>query len=133
VMKFGIPGIKHYEIFLGWGINGVAGLTRNMPSSNNFTLAGGAKALRLKESLETNQRYVYPELQPHLIFFWDKNESLLFTISQTGIHKLNMIINAYPGFIPDNPLGIYLAANDYLGVHLGIVYGKLPVGVFIGE
>lgn len=127
IIKSPLPKTDQLKAFYSWGIDGTFGLSYQAKNDKTYSLGIGKKAFRLKQSL-VNNNIIYPELEPHFAFFIDKNESLLFSLSQTGIKKVNLIMNIYPGFINDK-VGIYGAYNDFTQLELGFSYIGLPIGL----
>ncbi len=127
IMKYRPPKCKRFQIFYSWGIDGTAGLTYNGANQSNYSVGFGQKAFRLKQSL-VNYNIIYPELEPHFIFFYDKNESLLFSCSQTGIKKTNIIVNIYPGLL-HKKMGLYSSYNDFSKFEFGVTWQNIPLGL----
>ena len=131
--RINIPGVKRYQVFYSFGIDGVGGLTYKSPTGNNYSFGVGLRANRLKESVLSGQRIVYPELEPHFAFFVDRKESLLLSITQTSVKEMNLIINCYPGLAFNRHWGFYFAVYSFLGPHFGITYINSPLGLFLGR
>lgn len=127
ILKTNFSGTKNIQGFYSWGIDGSAGISYKGKKDNNYSFGFGQKAFRLKQSL-VNDMIVYPELEPHFVFFYDKNESLLLSFSQTGLKKVNSIINIYPGLLNDK-LGLYASYNDFTKFEIGISCINLPIGL----
>jgi len=132
VIKIDLPMTETYQVFYGWGIDGTLGVTYNGEKGRNISLGIGAKANRLKESIRLRRRWVYPEMKPNFVLYLDKMDSLLLSINQTGIDEINLTVNAFPGLI-SKKFGLYLAAKQFLGIHIGVIYNGVPLGLFAGE
>jgi hypothetical protein len=131
--RINVPGLKKYQVFYSFGIDGVGGVTYKGTNGNNYSMGAGMRANRLKESILSGQRIVYPELEPHFAFFMDRSGSLVLSITQTSVKEINLIINCYPGLAFNRNWGLYFAVNTYLGPHLGITYINSPIGLFMGR
>ncbi len=127
ILKTNISSTGRFQGFYSWGIDGSAGFTYNGEKGRNYSLGFGQKAFRLKQSL-VNDMIVYPELEPHFVFFYDRNESLMLSFSQTGIEKANLVLNIYPGLINDK-LGLYVSYNDFSKLEAGITCLHIPMGL----
>lgn len=127
IMKYRPPFSEKWQLFYSWGIDGTLGLTRNMSEGFNYSVGIGQKAFRLKQPFNNNT-IVYPELEPHFVFFCDQNESLLLSFSQTGVKQINTTLNIYPGLV-HSKLGLYLSYNDFTKFEAGITLLNFPVGL----
>lgn len=133
IIKADLPWSKKIQPFYGWGINGTLGLSYKAGSGLNYSAGCGLKARKLKATYENRQNVVTPVLEPDMVFYIDRTESLLFALNQTGVHEINLIANLYGGWVTPRHVGVYLGLNTYLGINFGITYDWSPVGLFLGK
>ncbi len=133
IIKFKMPKSDRFDLFVGWGIDTTGGLSYKADDGRNYSAGFGLQANRLVESIRLQQRWVYPDLKPHFVFHIDQDDSLLLSITQTGVDDLDLHLNIYPGFFPGKNWGLYFATDDAPGTHFGISYRLLPIGIFFGK
>jgi len=131
VIKMDVPKSDSYKFFCSWGFDMSFGLSRIAENKLNYSLGFGLRVDHLKKTINENKSIVNdPQVKPQMVIFIDRNESLLFSFSQTSINHLNYKFNIYPGMLKARNLGGYIAYSRYVGFELGITYYPLPVGLF---
>jgi hypothetical protein len=131
MVRTDLPWTDHYRFMYTWGSMGGWGLSLKGKSKRNYSATVGLEAEQLTENVNKRVRWVTAELEPHFSFFYDREGSLLFGISQTGYKNPNIIVNIYPGFIHSR-VGVYAAVNRLHGIHVGISVLGSPLGLFAG-
>ena len=133
VIKVDMPGTETFQAFYCWGIDGNIGLTKKWNKDWNISLGFGRVAEQLQYQSLVDSRFVSAKLEPQLIFFLDRNNSLLFSFAQVGLYELNFRCNIYPGLFKSSRFGGFLGISPYTGTQIGLTYTLFPLGVYAGR
>jgi hypothetical protein len=117
--------------FFYWGICGIMGLTMHSENGHNYSLGVGRIVNKLKEKRLNGSRFLTPDMDGALSFFYDKNHSLLLSVIISGPRMYNCRINIYPGFIDMDWFkpGFYIAYGEWDNFLFGISFANFPFGI----
>ncbi len=134
-IKYGLPFAAKYSAFVYWGIYGLFGLSYSNDQVHNYSFGVGTVVNKLKENIINDSRWMSPELDGAIGFFYDKNHSLMTSIIVTGPRLYNIRINVYPGYFKVGYFspGFYLGAGEWDKFLFGVTLAHLPVGLFAGD
>ncbi len=141
VIKHNVPRSDRWHFFYAFNVHGTLGMSYENAEKESYSFGAGVAAKRLKRmilkdvggDLRPVSDIVPSSVMPNFAFFYDRNGSLLLSVSQVGIDGLHTIMNLYPGAAWDWPIGTYLSYNHDFGLHVGISFQVLPVGLFVGR
>ncbi len=139
-IKVGIPTSERWHAFYAWGVYGVWGLSYRRASGLSVSVGAGPCATNLEEKLlysasnyerknDRTMRLLEASVEPRIVLLVDTDESLLFSVSQTGVERPNVEINFRPGSLGDSRIGAYIGYSGGLGFSVGLTYGAWPVGI----
>ena len=128
------PWSKKYSGFFYWGICGIWGLTCHSESGNNYSFGVGQIVNKLQEKRLNKARFLTPDVDGVLSFFYDRNHSLLLSVLVTGPRLYNCRINVYPGFVKKGWFqpGLYVGFGEWDKFLFGITVASFPVGLVAG-
>jgi len=132
-VKIDIPKLDKVQLFYSWSIFGLTGLSYKAADSLNYSFGSGIKARMLNNIFIGSRIMLGAETVPFFGFFIDRNESMLISLTQTGIKEPDFALNLYPGIVKGNNLGLYIAYSEKYSIHLGVNYSASPLGLFAGS
>lgn len=134
VAKFNLPFETSWTGFVYWGIYGIAGLTIPINSQDNFSFGAGTVVNSLNENKLRGLRFLTPNTDGSISFFYDRNHSLLASAIFTGPRYYNVRLNVYPGFFKIGSLqpGLYSGIGEWDNFMIGITLAYVPVGLATG-
>jgi hypothetical protein len=130
-VKLDIPGTQRYRAFYVWGLQGALGISRRTRDDRSHSLGLGLRTTELVEQLDGGRRILVPTLEPYMVYFYDRNESLMLSVTQLGVENVDIAVTAYPGLFHKR-LGAYVAYSEDLGLQVGLSFTGLPIGLFVG-
>jgi hypothetical protein len=132
IFKYKFPFARRYALFYECGMNGLAGISYEFKNGQWFTLAAG---MRNSEDVtvtdETGGRKQTATMKWNAGFFYDKNNSLLFSILASGQRSYRLVTNVYPGFFSIwyfNP-GLFAALTVGNTLIFGLNLSYAPIGI----
>ncbi len=134
VLKYKLPYFERWSLFTYWGINGISGLSYSFENGHNVSFGIGQVVNRLNPNLLRNSRYMTPELDGAVGFFYDRNHSLLLSTIITGPRMYNARINLYPGLLSwrwFHP-GLYVGFGEWDHFICGMTLAHVPFGISAG-
>ena len=129
-----VPYTKKYSLFCYYGIYGIGGLSYNFKEDYNISIGAGIVVNKLKENRKQNSRYLTPELDGSIGFFYDRNHSLLVSLLISGPKMYNGRLNIYPGFMQLGWFrpGIFIGAGELDRFLVGVTLAHVPLGLVGG-
>ncbi len=127
-MKLALPRLDHWSLFYYFGNHGEAGLSYRRANGSAFSVGGG---LRAGDLLDLGDGVQTVDLLPSAGFFYDRNGSLLFSVTTARSSRDFVRVNAYPGLVHLfgwSP-GLFLAGSRHGGTVMGLHVTQLPLGV----
>jgi len=127
-IKLAIPRSEHWSLFYYFGNHGEAGLSYRRANGSAFSAGAGLSAKELEDLGKGSQN---ADLVPSAGVFYDRNGSLLFSLTTAKHSRYGVRINAYPGWIKVHGLtaGLFVMRVRGGGAVAGIHLLQLPVGV----
>jgi hypothetical protein len=125
------PARSRYGIFASYGTQGLAGLSYKLSWRDRLTVAGGVAATELHEVQDsTDARQVSVTMGPAAAIFFDRNNSLLASLSVTPDKLDRATLNVYPGVLGPRWLrpGFTLEWNANDGLRFALFLRMIPVG-----
>jgi hypothetical protein len=129
---FKYPVSRAVALFGSYGTHSLAGLTFRQSQSHNLSIAGGVMAKELVDAApDLPSRSLTATIVPAVGIYYDRENSLLFSIVIAPRKDDNMSVNLYPGVfrVAGISPGIALAFGGQRGLSLGVDLRGLPVGV----
>ncbi|MGH7453463.1 MAG: hypothetical protein ACRENG_19090, partial [bacterium] len=132
VFKYKPPYSPRLGIFYYFGVQVMSGLSYQTAGGKSFSFALGVAAKYLQPvDAEVEARTLTATLARVAGFFYDKNNSLLFSciISPATAHKARF--NFYPGVIGFGKIspGLFLAFKEHRQISFGFHLGTIPLGL----
>jgi len=119
-------------IFYYFGIQGMAGLSYQAAAGRSFSLALGVAAKYLQPvDAEAEARSLTATLARVAGFFYDQNNSLLFSCLVSPETRYKVRLNFYPGVVRFRGLspGFSLAFRENREIVMSLNFGLLPLGL----
>ncbi len=135
VVRKELPFIDNWSGFVFWGLNGIAGLSYSPNQIDSYSLGVGQVTNKINANLRGNLRFLTPDIDGALAFFFDRNNSLLLSVLVTGPKLPNIRVNIYPGLVKIGGLtpGIFIGLGEWDKFVFGInFYHHLPFGLGFG-
>ncbi len=95
-MKWMLPEQDRWSIFYLFGMSNMIGATCSIDGENSVSLGAGARGRNLYV-VDPRARVLSTNLVPTGGIFWDKNNSLMASLTISGQHDQTVILNIYPG------------------------------------
>ncbi len=97
-MKWKLPFSDTYSLFYRYGMGGVAGISKKLESGDNLSFGVGFRTKHLVDVTKTaRQRTIETGWQAGV--YYDRNNSLLASITLSGVKEYFASIDIYPGII----------------------------------
>lgn len=97
-MKWKLPFSERYSLFYRYGMGGVAGISKKLDSGDNLSFGVGFRSKHLVDVTKTvRQRTIETSWQAGV--YLDRNNSLLASITLSGVKEYFASIDIYPGII----------------------------------
>jgi hypothetical protein len=127
-IKVGIPHSERWSLFYYFGNHGELGLSYRRPNGSAFSLGGGLRAQSLVEAGQGSQT---ANLVPSYGFFYDRNGSLMFSVTSAKTSRYALRVNAYPGLLGfrGRTAGLFVLRNRDGSMVAGVHFVHLPVGL----
>ncbi|HKB86758.1 MAG TPA: hypothetical protein VKD08_11335 [Ignavibacteriaceae bacterium] len=97
-MKWKLPFSDTYSLFYRYGMGGVAGLSKKLESGDNLSFGVGFRSKHLVDvTQKARQRTIETSWQAGV--YYDRNNSLLASITLSGVKEYFASIDIYPGIV----------------------------------
>ena len=126
-IKLAIPRSDHWSLFYYFGNHGELGLSYTKANGSAFSFGAG---LRAKGLVDIGGNVLTADLVPSAGFFYDRDGSLLFSVSAANTSRYRVRVNAYPGLlrVGGRTAGLFALWNRDDQVVVGLTVPWLPVG-----
>jgi hypothetical protein len=126
-IKYAIPRTEHWSLFYYFGNHGEVGLSYRRPDGSAISVGGG---LRAKELIDLGNGIETADLVPSYGFFYDRNGSLLCSVTAANSSRYRLRMNVYPGLVRvgGHTAGVFVL----LGRHGETITGVHLIGFPIG-
>jgi hypothetical protein len=122
-MKWTIPGQDRWSVFYLMGMSNMAGVSMNIDGEHSITLALGARGRTLVD-VDPELHLKTLELVPTGGVFWDRNNSLMASLTASGQADQTIIAHVYPGVVSLGPFrpAFYASwgSNGSMGVGMAL-------------
>lgn len=95
-MKWSIPGAEEWSVWYLMGMSNMVGASYQFDASNSITVGAGARGKYLY-TVDPRARVLSTKLVPTGGVFWDRNNSLMASLTASGQEDQTVILNLYPG------------------------------------
>jgi hypothetical protein len=132
VMKYWLTQKENVGLFYHFGTHGEFGLSFKRQDQSCLSIGMGVVANKLKNlSKEQTARQLSADFVWTAGLFYDRNNSLLFSLiySQSKDYKLR--VNLYPGVLRVKSIspGLYFVLNQFNEPNIGVAFSFFPVGL----
>lgn len=97
-MKWSIPGSESWSAFYLMGMSNMAGASFRVAGEHSLTVAAGARGRELTD-VDPSLHLKTLVLVPTAGVFWDRNNSLMASLTASGQRDQTIIAQVYPGVI----------------------------------
>lgn len=127
-IKVALPRTDRWSFFYYFGNHGEAGLTYTRPNGSAFSAGAGFRAKSLVERGPASQTV---DLVPSYGFFYDRNGSLMFSVTGANTSRYVVRVNAYPGLLKVGgwTAGVFALIGRDGDTVLGIHTTRFPIGL----
>jgi len=95
-LKWNIPGLDNWSVFYLMGMSNMAGGSYRFDAENSLSVGVGARGKYLY-MVDERARVLSTHLVPTGGVFWDRNGSLMASITASGQEDQTVILQVYPG------------------------------------
>jgi hypothetical protein len=130
-LKYKLPFTSKISGFVFWGIQAMLGFSVDAKNETHYSIASGVVVNDLHERKIDRANFLAPNLDGAVGFFYDRKNSLLYSVILTGPRIINCRINIYPGFIRTKYVtpGIFCGFGEWDGLLIGISFAQIPFGI----
>jgi hypothetical protein len=131
-IRLGLPFAQKFSLFYYWGLTGLLGASYSVDAQDSWSFGAG---LRAKELVALDDgvgpRKMTTTLTWNAGVFYDRENSLLWSLIVSGVSDYNVHLNVYPGAVSIGGIspGFFLASSAHGVMIAGITASFLPVGV----
>ncbi len=130
-LKWNIPGTDQWSAWYLMGMSNLVGASYRYSSEHSITLGAGARGKNLYV-VDSTVRLLSLNLVPTAGIFWDRNNSLLASLTASGQEDQTVILNIYPGAftiagVVSPAIWATWGSNGTIGVGIA-VRGSIGVG-----
>jgi len=95
-LKWTIPGQDQWSAFYLMGMSNMIGASYRFDAENSLSVGGGVRGRDLYV-VDDRARVLSTNLVPTGGIFWDRNNSLMASITASGQHDQTVVLHLYPG------------------------------------
>ncbi|HUI31591.1 MAG TPA: hypothetical protein VLX91_15380 [Candidatus Acidoferrales bacterium] len=135
IFKYRFPFAVRYALFYECGMNGLAGFSHEFEKEEWISLAAGLRnSQNVVVTDETGGRKQTATIKWNAGLFYDKNNSLLFSILASGQRDYQVVANIYPGLFSISRFspGLFAAFTAGNRIIVGLSLSYSPVGLATG-
>ena len=127
-IKLALPRTERWSLFYYFGNHGEAGLSYRLPDGSAFSAGAGTCATSLVDLGRGRQT---ADLLPSAGFFYDRNGSLLFSVTTAKNSRYGVRVNAYPGMVRVHgwTAGLFVLYARNGDTVTGVQFAQFPVGL----
>lgn len=131
-VRWGLPFAEKFSLFYYWGLTGLVGASYSRDGTESWSFGAGLRAKELVSAEEgTDRRKLTTTLTWNAGLFFDRDNSLLWSLIVSGVSDYKVHLNVYPGafdvggFAP----GFFWALSDDGVMIAGVTAAFSPVGL----
>ena len=121
-LKWNTPWFEDWSVWYMMGMSNMIGASYKFDAENSITVGAGARGKYLYE-IDPRVHLLTLELVPTGGVFWDKNNSLMASITASGQEDQTVIVNIYPGVINLGPFSSDLSPAIWMAYGTNGTYG----------
>ncbi|MFN8588187.1 MAG: hypothetical protein U0704_10350 [Candidatus Eisenbacteria bacterium] len=127
-IKVPLPGTERWKALYYFGNHGELGVSYVKPNGSAFSIGGG---LRAKSLVELGQGSQTADLVPSFGFFYDRNGSLLLSLTAANTSRYRWRLNAYPSLVTVGhwTAGFFVLAGRDGETLAGVHAVAVPIGL----
>ncbi len=130
-LKYDLPWSSRWQVFYHFGTHAELGLTRRLNRRDSFSFGAG---LRAGELVQLDNGFRTVDLAASAGLFYDRNNSLLASLTMAKTKEYRYRFNVYPGVLRLGPVapGVFMADRRTKGLVFGVTLDflpALPVGI----
>lgn len=132
VMKFWLNKDESLGLFYHFGTHGELGLSFKQKDRDCLSFGFGLVAKKLvNQSKRRDLRELTADLVPSAGVFYDRNNSLLLSLTYSQTQDFKFRVNLYPGLVKIGNFspGFHLSLNQRNQLNAGITFRFLPIGL----
>jgi hypothetical protein len=131
-IKWGIPFVEKFSLFYYWGLTGLLGLSYSPDGSGSYSFGAGLRAKELVVADDAgNRRKLTTTLTWNAGIFYDRDNSLMWSLIVSGVSDYKVHLNVYPGVFTIGgfrPGFFWALSNDGVMIS-GLSVAFSPVGI----
>lgn len=108
-LKWNIPNSDRWSVFYFIGMSNMGGLSYKTDEEHSITVGAGLRGRTLTQ-VDSSVRMLTLNVVPTAGVFWDRNHSLLASLTVSGQQDQTAILQLYPGLVKGLPFDISLWA-----------------------
>ena len=126
-IKLAIPRSDRWSLFYYFGNHGELGLSYRRPNGSAFSVGAGLQTRALVDAGDNAQT---ADLVPAAGFFYDRDGSLLFSVTAANTSRYRVRVNAYPGLlrVQGRTVGLFAMLDRHDEVVAGLIVPWLSLG-----
>ena len=127
-IKVPLPGTERWRALYYFGNHGEVGVSYTRPNGSSFSVGGG---LRAKSLVEIGQGSQTADLVPSFGFFYDRDGSLMLSVTAANTSRYRYRVNAYPSLVKVGrwTAGLFVLAGRDGDTLVGLHAVPSPIGV----
>jgi hypothetical protein len=125
-MKYDLPWSERWQLFYHYETHAEIGFTRRLNRQDSFSFGAG---LRAGELIELDDGFRTVDLAASAGLFYDRNNSLLASLTMAKTKEYRFRVNVYPGVLRFGPVspGLFFADRRKRGLVFGVTFDFLPM------
>jgi hypothetical protein len=131
-IRVGLPFTEKFSLFYYWGLTGLLGASYSGDGKDSWSAGAGVRAKELV-SLDdgVGPRKMTTTLTWNAGIFYDRENSLLWSLIVSGVSDYKVHLNVYPGAVSVGGIspGFFWALSDNGVMIAGITASIVPVGI----
>ena len=131
-IKWGLPFIEKFSLFYYWGLTGLVGLSYSPDGSGSYSFGAGLRAKELVVADDAGERRkLTTTLTWNAGIFYDRDNSLMWSLIVSGVSDYKVHLNVYPGVFAIGGFspGLFWSLSDNGVIISGISTSFSPVGL----
>jgi hypothetical protein len=132
-IRVGLPFAEKFSLFYYWGLTGLLGASYSADGKDSWSVGAGLRAKELVSAVDdgAGPRKMTTTLTWNAGLFYDRDNSLLWSLIVSGVSDYSVHLNVYPGAVNIAGVspGFFWALSDNGVMIAGITAAILPVGI----
>ena len=118
-------------LFGYWGVVSTFGISHTINETDAISFSAGAVVAKLTPNEEYDSRFIIPNLDYAVAIFYDRNNSLLGSLTLFGPKFYNLRLEIFPGLIgfKNYKPGYFIGIGEMDNFQIGITFPPIPIGI----